>query len=73
MLKHHRPTIQKDEVAWVQHNWRPGFAILPHRTISGHWCWLKLIYKRVVWRYTGFIDEPFNEYGDLMDILKNNE
>ena len=73
MLIHQKPTLQIGDIVSVQHDWWPSWAILPHRTIGGKWVWLKPVYKRVVWRYTGFIDEPFTEYGDLLDVLKHNE
>ena len=62
-----------DEIVSIQHNWWKSFALLPCRTISGKWIWLEVVYKRVVWRYTGFTDEPFTEYGTLFDVIKNSE
>jgi hypothetical protein len=56
----------------VQINWWPSWAVFPHRSVSGNWIWGKC-YKRVVWRYTGFSDEPFTEYGNAFDILVHNE
>lgn len=52
----------------VQHDWWRSFALFPHRTISDKWIWGRC-YKRVVWRYTGFTDEPFTEYGTLFDVM----
>jgi hypothetical protein len=31
---------------------------------------MSYIYHRRVWRYTGFISEPFSEYGDVFDVLR---
>ena len=56
----------------IEHDWVPTFALLPHRTISKKWIWFSKIYVRRVWVYTGFIDEPETQYGDLFDILKEN-
>jgi hypothetical protein len=59
-------TIVRIEVAWCA-----SFALLPHRTISGRWVWLKPIYVRRVWRYSGVADEPYTEYGTAFDILRD--
>lgn len=53
----------------VEHDWTPTFVFLPHRTIAKRWVWLKRIYIRRVWVYTGFIDEPETQYAELIDIL----
>ena len=55
----------------VEHDWAPTFVFLPHRTISKRWVWLKKVYIRRVWVYTGFIDEPETQYGDMFDILRD--
>lgn len=62
---------QVGDVVAVEHNWVQTFAVLPRRTIAGRWTWLRWIYARRVWVYTGFIDEPETQYGDLFDILKH--
>lgn len=64
-----QPVKQGDIIA-VEHDWCKSFAIVPHKTISGQYVWLKSIYKRRVWVYTGFVDEPVTQYGELFDILK---
>ena len=64
------PNINAGEITFVD-KWQKTFAILPKRTISGRIVWLKPIYRRRVWIYTGFIDEPDVQYGDLFDILKD--
>ena len=64
------PNINAGEITFVD-KWQKTFAILPKRTISGHMVWLKTIYRRRVWIYTGFIDEPDVQYGDLFDMLKD--
>ena len=57
-------------VVAIEHGWVKSFAILPHRTISDKWLWLKTIYVRRVWIYTGFIDEPETQYAELFDLLR---
>ena len=57
------------ELTSIEIGWYESFVFLPHRTISGRWVWWEKIYKRRVWRCTGFVDEPFTEYGDLFDLL----
>lgn len=62
-----------NEIVSVQHNWWRSFALLPCKTLSGKWVWMEMVYKRVVWRYTGVHIEPFTEYGTLFDVIKHNE
>lgn len=57
------------ELVSVQIPWHEVYAILPRKTIRGKWVWLRTLYKRRVWRVTGLIQEPVNEYGDVFDIL----
>ena len=64
------PDIQKYDVVAVEHDWVKSFAILPHKTISNKWIWLKTIYVRRVWVYTGFVDEPETQYAELFDLLR---
>lgn len=59
-----------DEVVAIEHDWAKTFVLFPHRTIGKRWVWLKRVYVRRVWVYTGFIDEPETQYGELFDILK---
>lgn len=61
--------IPSGYITVVEVNWYESFALLPHKTISGRWVWLEKIYKRRVWKCTGFADEPFTEYGELFDLL----
>ena len=61
--------MNEGDVVAIEHDWVPTFAILPHRTISNRWIWWKKIYVRRVWVYTGFVDEPETQYGELFDIL----
>jgi len=63
------PDTEVGRIVTVQIDWWPSFAIFPHRTITGQWIWLSKCYKRIVWRYTGFVDEPFTEYGTMFEIL----
>ena len=59
-----------DEVVAIEHDWVKTFALLPHRTIGKRWVWLKRVYVRRVWVYTGFIDEPETQYAEFFDILR---
>ena len=70
MLLEHNPDIERGDVVAVEHDWVKTFALLPRRTVGNRWAWLKSVYIRRVWVYTGFIDEPETQYGDLFDILK---
>lgn len=49
--------------------WRRTWALVPRRTIGGRWVWLRSIYHRRVWVYTGFVDEPEDQYAGLLEIL----
>lgn len=53
--------------------WREVFALWPVRTISGRRVWLQKIYKRRFWVVWGqsFHMEPHVEYGDIFDILQD--
>lgn len=54
--------------------WRKTFAIWPVKTVGGKYVWMKPIYKRkfwVVWG-PGIHMEPEVEYGDIFDILTND-
>jgi hypothetical protein len=70
MLIAHNPNIEPGDVVSVEHDWVRTFVLLPHRTVGGRWAWLKSVYVRRVWVYTGFIDEPETQYGDLFDVLR---
>lgn len=61
------------ELTAVEIGWYESYALLPHKTISGKWVWLRKVYKRRVWRCTGIADEPFTEYGDMFDMLCNKD
>jgi hypothetical protein len=65
--------MEVGDLSHIQHTWFKTFAFLPHRTVTGRWVWMQFIYQRVVWRYTGFVDEPFDEYADLLEVLANDE
>jgi len=58
-----------DYITCIEVNWYESFALLPHKTIAGKWVWFRKIFKRRVWKCTGFADEPFTEYGELFDLL----
>lgn len=55
--------------------WREVFAYLPVQTISGKYVWLRKIYKRRYWAVWGqsFHMEPQVEYGELFDVLIDNQ
>ncbi len=70
------PQLSRARLLWdrgqlvqIELPWTRTFALWPRRTLKGRWIWLRHVYHRRVWRYTGFVDEPFSEYGDLFDIL----
>ena len=63
--------IKPGDVVAVEHGWVPKFVLFPHRTIGGQYVWLKRVYMRRVWVYTGFVDEPETQYAELFDILCN--
>jgi len=69
ILKNNIDDIQNGDIVAVEHDWVPTFVFLPHRTIGGRWVWLKKVYCRRVWVYTGFVDEPETQYGELLDVL----
>jgi hypothetical protein len=62
--------IKIGDVVSVEYNWIKFFALIPHRTVSKRWVWFRTVYYRRVWVYTGFIDEPEKQYGELFDILR---
>ena len=70
MLIYDNPNVEAGDVVAVEHGWVRGIAILPHRTISGRWIWGPAYYRRV-WVYTGFVDEPETQWGNLFDVLNN--
>jgi hypothetical protein len=53
--------------------WRKTFALLPVKTVSGKYVWLKPVYKQKFWVIwgTGFHMEPHVEYGEIFDVLKD--
>lgn len=72
MLKFNYGPLKSGTVVSVEKNWTKTFAIFPHRTIRGKYVWLRQIFVRKVWVYTGFIDELETQYGDLFDVLMDN-
>lgn len=70
MIMDNMPNVKRGDVVGVEHDWVKTFVLLPRRTVGNRWVWLKSVYIRRVWVYTGFIDEPETQYGDLFDILK---
>ena len=72
-IKHNQQrsrNVKVGTVIAVEHDWVKTFAVLPHKTIGKKYVWLKTIYYRRVWVYTGFVDEPEIQYAELFDILK---
>lgn len=63
-------TTEPGDVVAVVYGWVPRLAIIPRRTISGSWVWGR-VYCRLVWVYTGFVDEPETQWGTLFDVLAN--
>ena len=59
-------------IEYIERNWSPIFANLPHKSISGNWLWLEQCYCRHVHIYTGFIPEPIYQYGTILDILRGD-
>ena len=70
VIKFGNPNVNTGDVVAVEHGWVRSIAILPHRTISGRWIWGPAYYRRV-WIYTGFVDEPRIQWGNLFDVLNN--
>lgn len=52
--------------------WKPTFAVLPHRTVTNKWVWLRFCFYRDVMVYDGvFIDEPDVQWArDVFEILE---
>ena len=69
ILKMDYSNLNTGDVVGIEHDWVPTFAVLPHKTISGRYVWLKKCYIRRVWIFTGFVDEPDTQYAELFDIL----
>lgn len=71
ILKDHYGLLEIGTVVSIERDWCPVFVFMPHRTVSNRWVWFKKVYSRRVWVYTGFIDEPETQYGELFDILRD--
>jgi len=69
MLKDKFPDIKKGDVTHVDQDWHTVFLIVPRRSVSRRWIWGRQ-YRRRVWIYIGFVDEPYTQYGTLFDILR---
>ena len=57
------------------YTWRKTFALVPVKTISGKYLWLRTVYKQRFWAVwgTGFHMEPMVEYAELFEILSIKE
>lgn len=57
---------------YVRSGWKPAFAVLPHKTVTGKWIWLCHCFYRDVMVYDGmFIDEPDVQWAhDWIEILE---
>jgi hypothetical protein len=64
---------QNGRLISVQRSWKEKYALLPRRTISGHWVWLTKVFERRVWRSTGFAEEPYTEYATIFEIIVDGE
>jgi hypothetical protein len=56
-------------IVTVETDWQQMFALLPRRTISNNWVWMRQIFWRRVWKSNGFPPEPYIEYADIFDVL----
>ena len=65
-------TLKTGDVVGIEHDWVSKFVLFPHKTIRGKCVWLKRVYMRRVWVYTGFIDEPETQYAELFDVLTHD-
>ena len=57
----------------IERPWTEFYAITPVRTITGKWVYMEKIFKRRVWRSTGFAQEPYTEYARLFEMITNDE
>lgn len=57
---------------YARSEWKPAFAVLPHKTVTGKWIWLRQCFYRDVMVYDGgFIDEPDVQWArDALEILE---
>ena len=57
---------------YVRSKWKPAFAVLPHRTITGKWIWMQRCFYRDVMVYDGnWIDEPDVQWArDALEIIE---
>jgi len=61
--------IRRGDVTYVDQDWYSVFLLIPRRTVGRRWIWGRA-YCRHVWVFTGFVDEPERQYGNLFDVLK---
>lgn len=57
------------------YTWRRIWAWRPRRTVSGRWIWLQPIFEQQYYTATerqgdSYRMEPFVEYGDIFDVIK---
>lgn len=67
-----RATILAELDIYVRGGWKPAFAVLPHKTVTGKWIWLCRCFYRDVMVYDGgWIDEPDVQWAqDWIEILE---
>jgi hypothetical protein len=53
--------------------WKPWFAWRPVNTISGKRVWCTTIYRRCINTYVDHDDWKRYEYGNLFDVLKDEQ
>lgn len=58
------------DIVSIETDWQKTFALWPCRTANGELIWLRPLYKRRVWCYNGFTDEPETQYATLFDLLR---
>lgn len=53
--------------------WIEIFVWYPVKLKNGKWIWFSKCYRRKIWVYSGFVDEPFYEFGTLFDVIQNSD
>jgi hypothetical protein len=58
------------DIVSIETGWKKTFAFWPRRTAKGQLIWFRTLYKRRIWCYNGFTDEPDTQYATFFDILR---